>query len=104
MAYQGDQQDRLDRQAGARQNIIANTAGAIAVTPQLAEEINRQLNDAEDAADVASHIPPPADVAADGGLAATAGVGRDTAQDVDRMWIPATPPAYDENLMSERIN
>jgi hypothetical protein len=104
MAYEGDQQDRLDRQAGARQNIIAGTAGAIAVTPQLAEEINRQLNDAEEAADVASHIPPPPDVAADGGLGAIAGVGRDTAQDVDRMWIPGPPPAYDENLMSERIN
>ena len=104
MAYQGDQQERFERQAGARRNIIANSAGNIAVTPQLAEEINRQLNDAEALADARQDVPPPADVAADGGLAGIAGIGRDAAQDVDRMWIPSPPPPYDENLMSERIN
>lgn len=104
MAYQGEQQNRFDRQVGVRQNVIANTAGDIAVTPQLSEEINRQLNDAEALADAQADNPPPPEVGPDGGLASTVGIGRDTAQDIDNMWIPAPPPPYDENLMSERIN
>ena len=104
MAYQGDQQDRLDLQSGARERVIADRSGDIAVTPQLAEEINRQFNDIEDQAEVQEHVPPPPDVAADGGLSGTAGVGIHTAQSIGRMWIPETPPEYDENLMSERMN
>ncbi len=103
MAYQGDKQDRLDRQAAARQTIIANSAGNIAQNPQLAEEVNRQLNDAEEIAERDSNVPIPPD-AADGGLAAAIGVGRDAVGSMDRMWIPQAPPPYDENLMSERIN
>lgn len=103
MAYQGDQQDRLDQQAEARRTVIASSAADIALNPQLAEEVNRQLNDIEELAEQASHAPIPPD-ATDGGLAGAAGIGRDTAPSVDRMWIPQPPPPYDENLMSERIN
>jgi hypothetical protein len=104
MAFQGDQQDRFDRQAGARQEIIANRAGEIAQTPHLAEEINRQLNDIEEAADLQDHAAPTADVAADGGLSGLAGIGAHAVGDLSRTWIPAPPPPYDENLRSERIH
>src|SRR5688572_14448493 len=104
MAFQGDQQDRFDRQAGARQEIIANRAGEIAQTPHLAEEINRQLNDIEEAADLQDHAAPTPDVAADGGLSGLAGIGAHAVGDLSRTWIPAPPPPYDENLRSERIH
>lgn len=104
MAYQGDQQKRFDVQAAARRKIIANTAGDIALNPQLAEELNRRLSDEEEIAENIAHQNPPPDAAADGGFAAAVGIGRDAVGDVNQMWVPQAPPPYDENLMSERIN
>src|SRR5687767_15303498 len=100
MAQQRDQQNFYDQQARARRETVELSAGDILEHPEIADEINRNFEAAEDAfedQDANTQAPP------DGGLAELIGVGEGAAPDFDSTRIPAPVPEYDENFMSERM-
>jgi hypothetical protein len=100
MAQQGDQQDFYDQQAKARQQAVELSAGYILEHPQVADEINRTFNTAEDNFErmTGAQAGPP-----DGGLAQLAGIGPQAARSLGEVRIPPPVLPYDETLMSERM-
>jgi hypothetical protein len=89
-----------DQLAALREKLADDNAGTIALTPQFAEELLRQVDDmeaAKEAADAVAPAPP------DKGLAALAGIGPDASPDLGDTRLPPGVQEYDETVTSERM-
>ena len=93
-------QNLYDRIAALKETLTGQLAGDLAANPQLAEELNRQLDDLLSAtltADNALPLPP------DKGLAELAGVGPQAAVELGVTQLPHGVEPYDETVTSERV-
>src|SRR6185369_14400264 len=93
-------QNLYDRIAARKETLTGQLAGDLAANPQLAEELNRQLDDLLSAtltADNALPLPP------DKGLAELAGVGPQAAVELGVTQLPHGVEPYDETVTSERV-
>jgi hypothetical protein len=101
MANEKDNQQMLDRLAALRETMTSQLAASLIANPALADAINKQIDDIQQAmvdADLKATPPP------DSGLGQLAGVGPDAASDLGQTRIPEGVRPYDEQVMSERIN
>jgi len=100
MAKERDYQNLLDRIGALRAQLADRLAAQIALSPQLAEQLTKQLDDLEGAvvqADMASPPPP------DKGLAELVGVGPGAAKEFGVTRMPQGVEPYDETVTSERV-
>ncbi|GIH15902.1 hypothetical protein [Rugosimonospora africana] len=100
MSTEKEYDELYDRLAALREQVASGLASQLSVDPQLADAINKQLDDMQaviDAADLAAAPPP------DGGLAQLAGVGPQAATVLGETRMPRGVKEYDETVASERI-
>lgn len=95
--YQG----LFDRFAALRQTLADKFSSELIQNPQLADAINKQIDDMLSAVVAADSLktPPP-----DKGLAQLVGIGPEAATDLGQNRSPLGVEAYDETVASERIN
>src|SRR6201984_2776505 len=100
MATEKDYQGLYDRIAALRDQVTSRMASDLISNPQLADALNKQIDDMlQSVVDSASQAPPPPDR----GLAELAGIGQQAAKDLGQARIPPGVVAYDETIPSERI-
>jgi hypothetical protein len=100
MATERDYQGLYDRIAALRDQVTSRMASDLISNPQLADALNKQIDDMLEsvvAADTKAAPPP------DKGLAELAGIGQQAATDLGQTRIPPRVVAYDETIPSERI-
>src|SRR6266481_9368061 len=100
MATERDYQGLYDRIAALRDQVTSRLASDLITNPQLADALNKQIDDMlQSVVDAdAKALPPP-----DKGLAELAGIGQQAAKDFGQTRIPPGVVAYDETIPSERI-
>jgi hypothetical protein len=100
MATERDYQGLYDRIAALRDQVTSRLASDLISNPQLADALNKQIDDMlQSVVDAdANALPPP-----DKGLAELAGIGQQAAKDLGQARIPPGVVAYDETIPSERI-
>jgi hypothetical protein len=100
MAIERDYQSLYDRIAALRETVTARLGADLIQNPQLADAINKQIDEmlASVIGADSQAAPPP-----DQGLAQLAGVGPDAATDFGQTRIPQGVIPYDETVTSERI-
>jgi hypothetical protein len=100
MATERDYQGLYDRIAALRDQVTSRLASDLISNPQLADALNKQIDDMLQSVVVAdaNASPPP-----DKGLAELAGIGQQAAKDFGQTRIPPGVVAYDETIPSERI-
>jgi hypothetical protein len=100
MATERDYQSLYDRIAALRDQVTSRLASDLITNPQLADALNKQIDDMlQSVVDADTKAPPPPDK----GLAELAGIGQQAAKDFGQTRIPPGVEAYDETLPSERI-
>src|SRR6201987_2912141 len=100
MATEKDYQGLYDRIAALRDQVTSRMASDLISNPQLADALNKQIDDMlQSGVDADSQAPPPPDK----GLAELAGIGQQAAKDLGQARIPPGVVAYDETIPSERI-
>jgi hypothetical protein len=100
MAREQDYQNILDRIAALRETVTDRLAPELIQNPQLADVIDKQLDDMiASVIDADSKIPPPPDK----GLAELVGIGPEAATDFGKTRLPQGVEPYDETVTSERI-
>ena len=100
MATERDYQGLYDRIAALRDQVTSRLASDLITNPQLADALNKQIDDMLQSvvdADTKA-LPPP-----DKGLAELAGIGQQAAKDFGQTRIPPGVVAYDETIPSARI-
>ena len=100
MATEKEYQSLYDRIAALRDQVTSRLASDLISNPQLADALNKQIDDMlQSVADAdADAVPPP-----DKGLAELAGIGQQAAKELGQARIPPGVVAYDETIPSERI-
>src|SRR6516164_5275206 len=100
MATERDYQGLYDRIAALRDQVTSRLASDLISNPQLADALNKQIDDMlQSVVDAdADAVPPP-----DKGLAELAGIGQQAAKELGQARIPPGVVAYDETIPSERI-
>src|SRR5882724_51881 len=100
MATERDYQGLYDRIAALRDQVTSRLASDLITNPQLADALNKQIDDMlQSVVDAdAKALPPP-----DKGLAELAGIGQQAAKDFGQTRIPPGVVAYDETIPSARI-
>ncbi|GCD91837.1 hypothetical protein [Nocardioides sp. LS1] len=93
-------QERIDRIHALREQVADQLSGSLVSNPALAEELNGQIDDLENAAIAADNLAggPP-----DRGLAALVGIGPDAAREFGETLTTHGVTPYDETVSSERI-
>src|SRR5262249_18612634 len=100
MATEKDYQSLYDRIAALRETVTSRLSSDLISNPQLADALNKQIDDMLQSVVVAdSKIPAPPDK----GLGQLAGVGPDAASQFGQVRIPGGVEPYDETITSERI-
>ncbi len=100
MAREQDYQDILDRIAALRETVTDQLAPQLIQNPQLADVINKQLDDMiASVFDADSKMPVPPDK----GLAELIGIGPEAAILFGKTRMPEGVAPYDETVTSERI-
>src|SRR5215831_770765 len=100
MATERDYQSLYDRIAALRDTVTSRLASDLISNPQLADALNKQIDDMlKSVVDADTNAPPPPDK----GLAELAGIGQQAAKDLGQTRIPPGVVAYDETIPSERI-
>jgi hypothetical protein len=100
MATERDYQSLYDRIAALRDTVTSRLASDLISNPQLADALNKQIDDLlQQAVDADAKAAPPPDK----GLAELAGIGQGAAKDFGQTRIPPGVVAYDETIPSERI-
>jgi hypothetical protein len=100
MATERDYQSLYDRIAALRDTVTSRLASDLIANPQLADALNKQIDDMlQSVVDADAKAPPPPDK----GLAELAGIGKDAANILGQTRIPPGVVAYDETIPSERI-
>jgi hypothetical protein len=100
MAREQDYQDILDRIAALRETVTDQLAPQLIQNPQLADVVNKQLDDMiASVVDADSKLPAPPDK----GLAELIGLGPEAATALGRTRMPQGVAPYDETVTSERI-
>src|SRR6516162_7673106 len=100
MATEKDYQGLYDRIAALRDQVTSRLASDLITNPQLADALNKQIDDMlQSVVDADMNAPPPPDK----GLAELAGIGKDAAGTLGQTRIPPGVVAYDETIPSERI-
>jgi len=100
MATEKDYQALQDRIAALRDQVTTKLSSNLISNPQLADTINKQIDDLlAGVIDADSKSTPPPDK----GLAQLVGVGPDAAMEFGTTRIPAGVEAYDETITAERI-
>ncbi|WP_433785342.1 hypothetical protein ACQPX6_03065 [Actinomycetospora sp. CA-101289] len=100
MTTEKDYDQLYDKLGKLRTQVAENLSSKLAVDPQLADLINKQIDDmmgALDAADMAAPPPP------DGGLGQLAGVGPEAATLLGETRMPRGIKDYDESVASQRV-
>src|SRR5258708_3857887 len=100
MANEKDYQQLLDRLAALREKVTDNLAADLISNPALADAIDKQVDDMEQAvvdADLKAPVSP------DQGLGQLAGVGPEAADQMGKTRIPEGVEPYDETVASERL-
>jgi hypothetical protein len=89
-----------DRIAALRDTLVGRLGSNLIQNPQLADEINRQIEELLESASEADRKekPPP-----DHGLAELVGIGKDAAQELGKTRVPPGVERYDETVTSERV-
>src|SRR4051812_43533830 len=100
MATEKEYQALYDRIAALRDQVTSRLSSNLITNPQLADTINKQIDDMLEGVVEADRnsTPPP-----DKGLAQLAGVGPDAAREFGATRIPSGVEAYDETITAERI-
>jgi hypothetical protein len=100
MATEREYQGLYDRIAALRDQVTSRLASDLITNPQLADALNKQIDDMlQSVVDAdAKALPPP-----DKGLAELAGIGQQAAKDFGQTRIPPGVVAYDETIPSTRI-
>jgi hypothetical protein len=100
MATEKDYQSLYDRIAALREQVTSQLGADLLSNPQLADALNKQIDDMLQAViDADSNAAPPPDK----GLAQLAGIGPEAAKDLGVTRIPPGVEPYDETITSERI-
>src|SRR6516225_3407398 len=100
MATERDYQSLYDRIAALRDTVTNRLASDLISNPQLADALNKQIDDMlQSVTDADAKLAPPPDM----GLAELAGIGQQAARDMGQTRIPPGVIAYDETIPSERI-
>lgn len=93
-------QSLFDRIAALRETLVNQLAPDLIQNPQLAEALDRQLDDLiQTALTQQGQTPPPPD----GGLSALVGLGPDASSGLGAVELPQAVDTYDETVTSERI-
>lgn len=100
MATERENRELYDRIASLRETVTSQLASELIQNPQLAELLNRQIDDMV-AAVVASDTTAPAPP--DRGLARLVGLGPEAAAELGDTRVPPGVEPYDETVTSERI-
>lgn len=100
MATEQENQDLYDRIAALRQTLTNRLASDLIQNPQLADALNKQIDEMLGAVIDADFkaVPPP-----DKGLAQLVGVGPEAADALGKTRLPPGVEPYDETVTSERI-
>jgi hypothetical protein len=100
MANEKDYQQLLDRLAALRETVTGQLDADLIANPALADALNKQIDDMQQAiTDADTKVPPPPDL----GLGQLAGLGPDAATEMGKTRIPEGIEPYDENVASERM-
>src|SRR5215210_5353774 len=100
MAIERDYQSLYDRIAALRETVTSRLGADLIKNPQLADAINKQIDEMlASVLGADSQAPPPPDQ----GLAQLAGLGPDAATEFGQTRIPQGVIPYDETVTSERI-
>lgn len=100
MATEKDNQGLYDRIAALRDEVVRRLGSELISNPQLADSINKELEELLAAVvEADAKAPPPPDK----GLAQLAGVGPDAAVEFGKTRMPPGVESYDETITSERI-
>jgi hypothetical protein len=100
MATEKEYQSLYDRIAALRETVTSRLSADLISNPQLADALNKQIDDMlQSAVDADGKTPPPPDK----GLAQLVGVGPEAATQLGQTRIPPGVEAYDETITSERI-
>jgi hypothetical protein len=100
MAIERDYQSLYDRIAALRETVTARLGADLIQNPQLADAINKQIDEMlASVIGADGQAPPPPDQ----GLAQLAGLGPDAATEFGQTRIPQGVIPYDETVTSERI-
>src|SRR5262245_49627337 len=100
MATERDYQSLYDRIAALRDTVTSRLASDLISNPQLADGLNKQIDDMlQSVVENDVKAPPPPDK----GLAELVGIGQQAAKDFGQTRIPPGVEAYDETIPSERI-
>src|SRR2546423_1019845 len=100
MATEQDYQNILDRIAALRETVTDRLAPELILNPQLADVVNKQLDDMiASVVDADSRMPVPPDK----GLAELVGLGPQAATVLGKTRLPQGVAPYDETVTSERI-
>src|SRR5262249_34861080 len=100
MATEKEYQSLYDRIAALRDTVTSRLASDLVSNPQLADALNKQIDDMlQSVVDNDVKAPPPPDK----GLAELVGIGPQAAKDFGQTRIPPGVEAYDETIPSERI-
>jgi len=100
MATERESRELYDRIATLRETVTAQLASELIQNPQLAELLNRQIDDmvaSVVAADMTAPAPP------DRGLARLVGLGPEASSELGDTRVPPGVEPYDETVTSERI-
>src|SRR4051794_3490858 len=100
MAKERDNRSLYDRIAALRETMVDRFSGDLIAQPQLADELNKRIDELLDAvvkSDMTAKPPP------DQGLAELAGIGPEAASDLGATRMPPGVLAYDETVTSERM-
>jgi hypothetical protein len=100
MTTERDQREFQDRIGALREQVVDQLASEIALNPELADTIDKYINDmifAVVSADSKQPAPP------DNGLAQLIGIGPQAASDLGATRLPHQIAPYDEHVMSERL-
>lgn len=92
--------DFLNQLAALRAKLAQDNSGNVALTPQFAEELLRQVDEMQQTKDAAARAatPPP-----DNGLAELIGVGPEAAKKLGEARLPPGVEEYDENVVQEQM-
>jgi hypothetical protein len=100
MATEKDYQSLYDRIAALRETVTSRLSADLISNPQLADALNKQIDDMlQSVVNADSKVPPPPDK----GLGQLTGIGPEAASQFGQVRIPAGVEAYDETITSERI-
>jgi hypothetical protein len=100
MATETEHTSLYDRIAALRETVTSRLATELIQNPQLADAINKQIDDMLEAVVDEQHKQPPPP---DKGLAELVGLGPEAATDFGKTKVPPGVEAYDETITSERV-